>query len=412
MIETHQILFYCVMFCSVFVQVYFLITFFEHRKKILKPHGRFPELSDYPGLTVIVPCYNEERSIGKTLDSLLVVDYPKDKLSVIVVDDGSTDSTWEKVQAYKDVPQIMLIHKENGGKFTALNLALGHVKTPYFSCLDADSTVESDVLKKIMPYFHDKETMAVIPSAIITRPESIVEHAQKAEYNMSVFFKKVFSLIGGLHVTPGTLPVYRKEVVDKIGGFRYGHNGEDMEMAFRMQKNQMKIVQCHEARVYTIPPKTVKVLYKQRVRWISAYLGNLVEYRSMLFRPKYGNFAWFTLPSSFISIIAVLVVFFLGTVNIVRFIINRVVEWNTVGYSMGSLKIDFSNWTITSFMAIIALSYILVIICLYIGNLLSEGKARFSPNIFSYVLLYSVIAPLWLMQAVFNTIFSRKTSWR
>ncbi len=408
----HDIIFNSVMFFSVFVQVYFLITFFEHRKKILRPQGQFPALTDYPAVTVIVPCYNEEVSIAKTLDSLLSLDYPKDKLSIIVVDDGSKDSTWERIQAYKNIPHIMLLQKKNGGKFTALNLALGHVQTPYFSCLDADSTVESDALQKMMPYFADKETMAVIPSAIVTDPESIVQHAQRAEYNMAVFFKKVFSLVGGLHVTPGTLPVYRKEVVDKIGGFRHGHNGEDMEMAFRMQKNQMKIVQCHEAKVYTIPPKTVKVLYRQRVRWISAYLGNLVDYRSMLFQSKYGNFAWFTLPSSLISTLAVIVVFFIGAADLIHFAVKRITEWTTIGYHPGSLKLDFFYWNINSFLVIIVLSYILVIASLYIGNYLSEGKARFSPNIFSYVILYSVIAPFWLLQAVYNTIFSRKTRWR
>ncbi len=411
MFTFHTTIFYIVMFFSVFVQVYFLITFFEHRKRILNV-SKIKELADYPGVTVIVPSYNEEKSIVKTLDSLLALDYPKDKLKIIAVDDGSHDSTWEKMQSFKNNPQVRIFTKENGGKWTALNLALEHVDTPFFSCLDADSTVEPDAMKKIMPYFEDMSTMAVIPAAVVTRPESIVQHAQRAEYNMAVFFKKVFSLIGGLHVTPGTLPVYRKSVYEKIGGFRYGHNGEDMEMAFRMHKNHLKIVQCHEAKVYTIPPKTIKVLYRQRVRWISAYLGNLMEYREMLFKKKYGNFGWFTLPSSFISIAAVLVVFAIGFVNILKFIINKIIQFQTVGWGKISLKDSFLNWNINSIMLIIALSYVLVVASLFIGNLLSEGKAKFSANIFYYVFLYSIIAPLWLIKAVYNTIFSRKTSWR
>lgn len=96
-----------------------------------------------------------------------------------------------------------------------------------------------------------------------------------------------------------TLPIYRKEVFEKLGGFRHGHNGEDMEMAFRMQTLHMKIAQVHDAVVYTIPPATIKTLYKQRTRWISSYLNNLIDYKHMIFNIKYKHFAFFTIPLKF-----------------------------------------------------------------------------------------------------------------
>src|SRR3989344_7398378 len=258
MAQFSTIAFYVFSFLSVYVQVFFIYTFFENRKKILKKDDeKAIELTSEPSITVIVPCWNEEKAIVKTIESLLNLDYPKDKLKIFIIDDGSSDKTWEIIQIFKDIPNIRLFHKKNGGKYTALNLGLENLSTEFFSCLDADSTVEPKALKKMLPYFHNQEVMAVIPSALVTKPETMVQRAQKAEYNMAVFFKKVFSLIGGLHVTPGTLPIYRKQVTDLIGGFRHGHNGEDMEMAFRMQNNYLKIVQCHEAIVHTIPPATI-----------------------------------------------------------------------------------------------------------------------------------------------------------
>src|SRR3989338_2944200 len=292
MVLIPKIVFYMLIFFSVYIQIFFLVTFFENRKKILKKADPDFELTSYPSVSVVIPCCNEENSIEKTVNSLLNLDYPKDKLKFIVVDDGSKDKTWEIVQQFKDIPNIKLMHQENRGKYTALNLGLEHSDTEFFSCLDADSSVDPKALKKIMRYFcEESDIMAVIPSALVTTPTNIIQKAQDAEYDMSVFFRKIFSLIGGLHVTPGTLSVYRKKVFEMIGVFRYGHSGEDMEMTFRMQKNHLKIVQCCEAVVYTIPPNSIKTLYKQRVRWLSSFLKNIIDYRSMLFQHKYGNFA-------------------------------------------------------------------------------------------------------------------------
>jgi len=413
MAQFSTIAFYVFSFLSVYVQVFFIYTFFENRKKILKKDDeKAIELTSEPSITVIVPCWNEEKAIVKTIESLLNLDYPKDKLKIFIIDDGSSDKTWEIIQIFKDIPNIRLFHKKNGGKYTALNLGLENLSTEFFSCLDADSTVEPKALKKMLPYFHNQEVMAVIPSALVTKPETMVQRAQKAEYNMAVFFKKVFSLIGGLHVTPGTLPIYRKKVVDLVGGFRHGHNGEDMEMAFRMQKNHLKIVQCHEAVVYTIPPASIKVLYKQRVRWISAYLGNILDYKNMIFNKEYGNFAWFSLPSGIISILAVVFIFFQSIYSLVEFIAGKIIKIKTVGLASAGSNMDWFTLNFNGVLFTMIISYILVTASLFIGNRLAEGKAKFSSDILYFIGIYSFVAPFWLMKAVYNTVFSKGTSWR
>jgi len=413
-------IFYFFTFLSLYVQVFFLVTFLENKKSIFKKHAfKNVTLSNYPSITILVPSYNEEISIIKTVESLLKLDYPKEKLQIFVIDDGSKDNTWSVVQIYKDNPTVKLFHQKNGGKYTALNLGLEYCQTEFFSCLDADSTVEPQALQKMMPYFNDPQTMAVIPSALVTLPTTLVQRAQKAEYNMAVFFKKVFSLIGGLHVTPGTLPIYRKQVTDLIGGFRHGHNGEDMEMAFRMQNNYLKIVQCHEAIVHTIPPATIAILYKQRVRWITAYLKNILDYKHMLFSKKYGNFGLFTLPSGVISVITMLCLFSFSIYHIYNFITQKATQINAIGISryfnqfqFNSFNFDWFFFYINGITITVILCYILLVISMIIGNKMAEGKARFSMNLLYYIGIYSIVAPFWLIKATYNTLLSKNASWR
>src|SRR3989344_7290003 len=117
-----QTLTYIILFISLNFEVFLLITYFENRKDIRKENRDFNRnLKRYPTVTIIVPCWNEEKTVSKTLHSLLHLDYPKDKLKIMVVDDGSKDNTWKVVQKFKNHPQILLHKKENGGKYTALN---------------------------------------------------------------------------------------------------------------------------------------------------------------------------------------------------------------------------------------------------------------------------------------------------
>src|SRR3989344_1621895 len=87
-----SIIFYILIFLSVYVQVFFLVTFFENRKKIITRSGK-TTLRRYPTVTIVVPCWNEERTVHKTVRSLLDLNYPKDKLKIFLIDDGSTDGT-------------------------------------------------------------------------------------------------------------------------------------------------------------------------------------------------------------------------------------------------------------------------------------------------------------------------------
>lgn len=405
---------YIITFLALYVQVFFFVTYIERRKELKKETLEKPDLDKFPSIAIIVPCWNEEATVHGTIESLLNLDYPKDKFELIIVDDGSTDNTWSEIQKYEGHHQIKALKKENGGKHTAVNYGIEHTDTEFVSCLDADSFVEPDALKIIMhKFFREPELMAVAPSIIIHRPKTLIQKIQKVEYNMGIYVKKMLAYLGAIHVTPGPFSVFRREVFNKLGGFRKAHNTEDMEIAYRMQEAHMPIGHAHKAHIYTVAPNTIPKLFKQRVRWIYGFIQNTIDYRRLIFKKTHGNFSFFTLPAGVVSITATVYIFFTVMYNLLVWIIAKVVQLFTVGFHLkNSLSFNISWFYInteTIFFISTAL-YLLIVIATYIGTRIA--KQKFSIHIISYILFYSVIAPFWLMKAIYNVVSAKKPSWR
>lgn len=407
------IIFYVLVFLSLYVQVFFLVTFLENRKKIVTRKGEI-KLREYPAVTIVVPCWNEEKTISKTVHSLLDMNYPKDKLNIFLVDDGSTDSTWEVIQTFKKHENIQVFHKENGGKHTALNLGLDNSTTDFFGCLDADSIADRESLVRIMSYFEkDPSTMAVAPSIIVHNAKTLIQNAQTAEYYMAVYVKKMLGFLGGIHVTPGPLTIFKRKVFDTLGPYRHAHNTEDMEIAYRMQKNHYKIEQCNDAYVYTNTPPTAVKLYKQRLRWIYGFINNTLDYKYLLFKRKYGNFSMFTVPAGVISIFAASYLFFRFLYEAVKFIYTKFIQVSAVGFDV-SFNPNFDPFFINThfFLFITIMLYSLVIFSMILGRKIASGKWKLSADMLYFFFIFSVIAPIWLMKAVYNTLLVKKPAWR
>ena len=189
------------LFLALYFEVFLLISFLESKpnKKTARKPRRFPTV------TIVVPSFNEERTIGATLTSLLALEYPKEKLEIVVVDDGSKDGTAAVAQEYaKNHPQISYVHKENGGKYTALNFAIERSTAELIGCLDADSYVSPDSLIEVVKKFEDdQEAHAIMPAMKVAEPKSMLERMQAVEYTFGVFYKKMFDNIGALNVLPG-----------------------------------------------------------------------------------------------------------------------------------------------------------------------------------------------------------------
>jgi cellulose synthase/poly-beta-1,6-N-acetylglucosamine synthase-like glycosyltransferase len=291
------------LFLSLYFQVLLLMSFFENAKKIKDEEDQEP--NDFLSVTIAVPCWNEEKTLGKTIESLLALNYPREKLKIIIVDNNSTDTTKHIAETYQALHQnqVEVYVETKQGKHNAVNLALEKSTTQLFGCLDADSFVDTRALLIIVAYFnHHPEAMAITPCIHIKNPKTIIQRMQAVEYLMGVFLRKAFGQLDAIQVTPGPFSIFKREVFAKIGGYRKAHNTEDYEITLRMHKNRLKVMNSHKALVYTVGPATLKGYFYQRLRWARGFLENSLDYKELFFKKKYGNFGMFTLPMAFLFV--------------------------------------------------------------------------------------------------------------
>ncbi|MBI2120886.1 MAG: glycosyltransferase family 2 protein [Parcubacteria group bacterium] len=403
------------LFLTLYAQVLLLFTFFE-RKNIFggSAETRAQAPNKFPVVTIIVPVWNEEKTLAGTINSLLGLDYPKENLDIIIVDDGSKDGTRQVANTFKKHPQVRVFHKENGGKHTAVNLGIRRARGELIGCLDADSFVDKNALLEIVRCFEDDKIMAVTPAIRVHTPGNTLQKIQRVEYNMGIFLRKMFGSMNAIHVTPGPFSIFRKKVFDDLGEYRRAHNTEDMEMALRMHKNYYPIANAYTAYVYTVTPRTVKGLYKQRLRWVYGFLANAIDYRMMIFNKKYGNVGVFTLPAAIVSIIAALYFTSLAVVHFSARLAEKMLEVRTVGMSWEMRPYSF-DWFFVNTDETAIIIYILLISTVFIvftGKKLAEGNMKVSSDMLYFLTLYGFLAPLWLFKAVYNVAFGKKTTWR
>ncbi len=414
MIDTiFQASMYPFLFFSLYFQVLLLLSFFENSRKIKEEETQ--DVQEYPTVTIAVPCWNESATVIGTLESLLNLDYPKDKLGIIVVDNNSSDNTQEIIQDYKKryPKQIDVLFEEKRGKHNAVNKALACSTADLFGCLDADSFVDKQALRIIVSYFeHHKEAMAVTPCIHIKSPKTIIQRLQAVEYLMGVFLRKSFGQLDAIQVTPGPFSIFKKEVFDSIGNYRKAHNTEDYEITLRMHEAHLKIMNSHKALVYTVGPSTIKGYFFQRLRWTRGFLENSIDYKKLFFKKEYGNFGVFTLPATFFFLFYGLYAVFFTLYLAIMDYAETVKRWSSVGMylQMPTFDLFYINTTIISF--IMMVMFTIFLLTLYIGNTLSDDRQEFYYNFPSFFLLYPLIAPIFLSRAIFDTVMKRKNEWK
>jgi len=401
------------MFLAIFFESFLLVTFLS------KPARKSRERSvstNTPKVAVIVPCWNEETTVASTVESLLALDYPKEKLSIILVDDGSADATYTAMSQFANNPQIILLQKENGGKHTAVNMGIAHAKdAELIGCLDADSFVDPQALREIITCFDDDEIMAVTASMSVYEPRTFLQRMQYIEYLLGNALRHVFSVVNGIYVTPGPFSFYRPQVFQQIGAFRHAHLTEDMEMAFRMQRAGYRIGNAVHAHVYTKAPATFPTLLKQRIRWNTGFLRNvLFEYRDLVGSRRHSALGLLILPFSLISIVFALFMLGSSAVHFVQSTLHTLAITNGVPLEYLLTPNSFSLFYMPYSVSVIlgAILICIIVSFVFIGRRLSETPRILLPNLILYVLIYSFISQLWLVRSVADVARGAINTWR
>lgn len=409
---------YVLLFLTLYFEVFLLVTYFEDTSEFsTTPTLRKRMPGKFPTVTIIVPAWNEGKTLLGTVHSILALKYPPDRLSVFIIDDGSTDDTLAVANTFAGNPRVRIFGKENGGKYTALNLGIAHATSELVGCLDADSYVDSAALGEIIPYFDNPEVMAVTPSVQIHKPENPLQRMQAAEYMIGGFTRKIFSRLNGLYVTPGPFSIYRRSVFAEIGGFVHAYNTEDMEMALRMQSHRMIIENAHKAFVYTVSPSTPQALYKQRVRWVSGFLKNaFFNYRHMFLNRRYGNLGLLTMPFAFMSIFIALTFTIMYFQSFAQIIHEKYIKYSALGIHMDfgwpTWRFDWFSLNLEFRTMVIYLMFFGTIFFLLVGTRMVTRKNPFSRDMLYFLLLYGLIAPFWLARSLYNLITANEAKWR
>lgn len=410
-----ELLAYPFIFLGLYFEVFMLLTFLSTPAKGRRER---PASNHTPNVAIIVPCFNEETTIKGTVDSLLALEYPKEHLSIVLVNDGSTDNTRQVMDAYQGHPGITIVHKENGGKHTAINEGIRiSPQAEFIGCLDADSFVDPSALREIISCFDNPRVAAATPAMSVFNPRSLLEHMQNMEYIFGIAHRHVLSAVNGIYVTPGPFSFYRKSVIDEIGGFRHAHQAEDMEMALRIQRAGYLIDNAPRARVYTKVPRTIPKLIKQRTRWTTGFLRNTTtEYRDLVGNPQYGILGLMVLPLGFVSVVGGVMLFFLIIIRMITEIVRAIVTHGDLPWSYAltpHLTFEWFYLPVTFVTIISVITAGILVTFMIIGKKVSEtptGNLTFS--IVAYALLYGFIAPFWLMRALSDLLTGTRRSWR
>ncbi len=258
------------------------------------PPARF---APQPGarVDVLVAAYNEAEVIERTIGSLLAsrsVD-----LRVFVVDDGSNDGTGDVVERrFGRDPRVTLRRKPNGGKASALNLALEMSDAPVVVGVDADTQLAPDALSKIAAFFQDPTIGSVAGNVKVGNRDRLVTRWQSLEYVTSQNVdRRALSRLNAITVVPGAIGAYRADALRAVGGYRSDTLAEDMDLTWRLRRAGWRIVNEGGAHAFTEAPATLGALMRQRFRWSFGTLQCLWKHRAATFR--YGWFGGLALPT-------------------------------------------------------------------------------------------------------------------
>src|SRR5215216_4064270 len=246
-------------------------------------------LTSIPVISLIVPAYNEEENIKRTLDSIIDSDYPaKD---IIVVDDGSTDLTYAITSQYMQTSnhcKITVMRKQNGGKVSAINYALRFAVGEIVVVIDADSIIQRNALKETAKEFQRPNVIAVAGKVKVLNPYNFLTKCTALELVLGAnLLRPAFSLLGIVMVVPGALGGFSKKRLMQCGLYDRDTLAEDFDITVKIAKGGGKIVGI-SAVSYTEAPTTLKAFYKQRSRWYRGIFQTLLKHNDAMRTGRYG----------------------------------------------------------------------------------------------------------------------------
>ena len=363
-----------------------LATFNRFRRPRNKPAA-----IAHPAVAVLVPAYNEEKVILRTVRSVLNSDYSN--LRVIVIDDGSTDNTYQAARdAFAHEPRVMVLTKPQAGKAEALNYGLQFVTEEVFLGIDADTIIDRRAVSLLVPHFTDLKVAAMAGNTKVANQVNLWTRWQALEYLTSQNFeRRALDVFGVVTVVPGAIGAWRTAAVRHAGGYQPDTVAEDADLTMALLESGYRVHYEDRALAYTEAPSTARGLMRQRFRWSFGILQSVWKHRATFHRK--GVLGWIALPNILIfhfllPLISPLMDLVL-LVGIAGYFINRNPQFHTAGYSSSLL------------MLVVAFAVFLLVD--FTASALAVGLERRSADRWNNVRL---LAHVWPQRLAYRPLFS------
>jgi len=398
------------LFLAIYFMSFFIILLFFNHKKVFY----FPKPNKKYSISFLIPAYNEENSIEKTIEAIFASTYPIKE--VIVINDSSKDNTKKIVRRImKKYKKLKLINnKKNMGKANSLNKAIKEARGELIAVTDADSYPIKEAVERMVGFFNDSKTGAVTSSVFVRNKNSFFEKVQEIEYIMLAWTRKMLDFIHSVYVTNGPLSIYRKKIVREVGGFDPKSITEDIEITWNILSRGYKTHMSFSARVYTTAPSKLKKWWKQRVRWGVGGIETIFKYKKNFFRK--GMFGFFIMPFVAFTIFMSVAAFILGIYLIYK---DVAVALLTAGYSLSLqttvFRLQNVNTHPTIMLIMVGILFIFSFLySTYVFKVTKQTHIIKLSKIFNrlfYMLVYLTLYPLVWFDSIYRVIFEKKHKW-
>jgi biofilm PGA synthesis N-glycosyltransferase PgaC len=259
---------------------------------------------DYqPSVSVIIPAYNEAAVLEKTVRSVMNSLYRN--FEIIIIDDGSRDDTWQIAsQLAEQQYPVRAIHKENSGKARTINRGIEAADGDILVSVDADTVLPPRTLDNLIRHFQDPDVGAVSGCVKTGNMTNMWSRWQELDFTNGIFLmRNAQACVNAVMIAPGACSAWRASAVKSLGGYSHATLAEDADLTLAMHKAGYRVIQDNQARAYCEVPLSLRMLLKQRFRWIFGNIQNYWKHRDMFFRPRYGWLGMVVLPMTMVNLL-------------------------------------------------------------------------------------------------------------